>query len=256
MTSLYRVLKSSAADELNNLMQQAVFQEFVGYDRKAKETPRKDQEGDTPEIYVKPQRDEILEEAMEKAEQILQEARDEAERMKQEGYDAGYAEGLTAGREAGSEEARKECEAVIAGLQDQVQQYAEDVSREKDRILESYVDDLKNISLAIGEKIVKTSLKSSSDVVKRMIIAATEKLKKTTWAKIYISSDFSKGEKDIQGDAELLSSLSHLSDHVKIIVMEDADPGTCIVELPGEVMDISVGTQMENIKEILSNARA
>ena len=123
------------------------------------------------------------------------------------------------------------------------------------KLLEEYLDDLKDISLAIGEKIIQTSLKSSSDVVKNMILAATDKLKRTAWAKIYIADSPEVEGREIQGDAELLDQLSKISDNVKIIVMGDAAPGTCIIELPQEVMDISVGTQMENIKEILNNAR-
>ena len=86
-----------------------------------------------------------------------------------------------------------------------------------------------------------------------MILAATEKLKKTAWAKIYVAK--TTEEMDIQGDVQLLRELAKLSDNVKIIVMEDAEPGTCIVELPQEIIDISAGTQMENIRDILNNAR-
>ncbi len=56
-------------------------------------------------------------------------------------------------------------------------------------------------------------------------------------------------------DSELLESLSHLSDNVKIITMNNGDEGTCIIELPDEVIDASVGTQLENIKDILNNVR-
>jgi len=116
------------------------------------------------------------------------------------------------------------------------------------------LDDLKDISLAIGEKIVQTSLKSSSEVVKKMIIAATEKLKKTAWAKIYVAQ--SNSEMELKGDDQLLRELAKLSDNVKIVVMEEADPGTCIIELPHEIIDISANVQMENIRDILTNARA
>ncbi len=52
-----------------------------------------------------------------------------------------------------------------------------------------------------------------------------------------------------------MQELSKLSDNVKIIMLEEEDAGTCIVELPDEVIDMSVKTQLENIKEILNNAR-
>ncbi len=57
--------------------------------------------------------------------------------------------------------------------------YIVDVERLKDKALEKYMDDLKEIALAIGEKIVRTSLRSNARVIERMILAATEKLKKS-----------------------------------------------------------------------------
>ena len=86
-----------------------------------------------------------------------------------------------------------------------------------------------------------------------MILAATEKLKKAAWAKVYIGSG--RETLDIQGDAEFLRSLSKMAESVKVIMMDEEEKGTCIVELPDEIIDISVGTQLENIKEILNNAR-
>ena len=59
---------------------------------------------------------------------------------------------------------------------------------------------------------------------------------------------------NIQGDAELIHELSKLSENVKIVVMEE-ESGTCIVELPNEIIDVSAGTQLENIRGILENAR-
>ena len=35
----------------------------------------------------------------------------------------------------------------------------------------------------------------------------------------------------------------------------EEESGTCIVELPNEIIDVSAGTQLENISGILENAR-
>ena len=100
---------------------------------------------------------------------------------------------------------------------------------------------------------IQTSLKSSGEIIKRMIVGAAGKLKKTQWVKIYVS------QKDagmmIQGDVGLLNELSHISGNIKIIAMDHAEDGSCIIELPEEIIDVSVNTQIENIKGILNNAR-
>ena len=127
------------------------------------------------------------------------------------------------------------------------------VAVEKEKLLEQYVDDRKKISLAIAEKIVQTSLQSSSDIIKRMILAATDKITKKQWAKIYITKCNTGVSMEV--DAEFLEALSRLSDNVKIVTMDNGEEGTCIIELPDEIIDASVGTQLENIKDILNNVR-
>lgn len=198
-----------------------------------------------------------LEGSLEKAQIIIDTARDEAEIIFQKAHDEGYKKGENEGYEEGfrkaSEENKLRYDEEIAKLQSTIKDYIQDVEIEKEKLLEQYVDDLKSIALAIGEKIVQISLKSSGDVVERMILSATEKLKKCAWAKIYIGHNSEKTE--VFGDQQFLKELSKLSDNVKIVLMEDTGPGTCIVELPDEIIDISVGTQLENIKEILNNAR-
>ena len=91
------------------------------------------------------------------------------------------------------------------------------------------------------------------EVIRQMIISATEKLKKTAWVKIYI--DKSDYDMMMEADADVIDELSHLSDNIKFIVMDKEDTGNCIIEMPEEIVDVSVNTQIENIKDILENVR-
>ena len=61
--------------------------------------------------------------------------------------------------------------------------------------------------------------------------------------------------KVLEADADIIDELSHLSDNIKFIVMDKEDNGSCIIEMPEEIVDVSVNTQMENIKDILENVR-
>lgn len=247
---MYRILKDRDAQQDQNAFE--VFQEF------RYEEPKPNPSEPEEEVERPKTREEIaLEEAIYKAEQLLETAREQSEIIIEEARNKGYEDGFREGEKQGFQQAyneqQEELQHEINLQKQQIADYVADMQIEKEKILEQYLDDLKNISLAIGEKIVQASLKSSSQVVKRMILAATEKLKKTAWAKIYIAK--SNEDMEIQGDAQMLKGLSRLSDNVKIIVMEDAEPGTCIVELPQEIIDISTSAQLENIREILNNAR-
>lgn len=258
MKSLYRVLKNQPDDVLG-LEKNILYPEFS--------VEAKKEEKGIPEV------EEIKEEAAEEEEPvsaadilsdiyaegrlILDAAKREAEDVKTEAYQIGFTAGNEAGYKDGREQALNEYdlrfEAEFRNLQKRLADYIKEVENTKERLLEQHIEDLKNISLAIGEKIVQTSLKSSSEVIERMILSATGRLKKSAWAKIYIG----KGQEtmDVRGDVQFLQELSKLSDNVKIIMLEEEDTGTCIIELPDEIIDMSVGTQLENIKEILNNAR-
>ncbi len=197
--------------------------------------------------------EEILEEARAQARQIINDARSQAEYLR----DQGYREGQETGRQDGTREAydeqRRLLDAEIQELQNNISEVIQSVSVEKEKLLEQYVDDLKRISLTVAEKVIQTSLQSSGDIVKRMILAATDKITKKQWAKIYITKCDTAVSMDV--DTEFLDKLSKLSENIKIVTMDNGEEGTCIIELPDEIIDASVGTQLENIKDILNNVR-
>lgn len=199
----------------------------------------------------------LLARAREEAGSILEEAREEAVRLKKEAFDEGvrngYADGLEKGRAQAAEDAkeirRQQQEDFRRGMEEALAA----VEAAKNRCVRDYLDELKDCSIAVAEKVIHISLNSSGDVIRRMILAETEKLKKTAWVKIYMAkTDY---EAMIETDADVVSELSRLSDNVKFIVMEKEERGSCIIEMPNEIIDISVDTQLENIKDIVQNIR-
>lgn len=196
----------------------------------------------------------ILEEARQEAESLLEDARKQCEALREEAEREGRAAGYEAGYEEGEKKSALEGEQALQEFRRDMSELIGSVEKEKKLLLEKYQDDLKNIALAIAEKVIHTSLKSSETVIHRMIMAATDKLRKTEWAKIYISK--AETELAMSADAEFVEALAHLSDHVKIVGMDNEEEGVCIIELPNEIIDASVNTQLENIKDILNNARA
>ena len=123
----------------------------------------------------------------------------------------------------------------------------------KERSLEKYLDELKDCSLAVAEKVICVSLKSSGQIIKRMLVSEIEKLKRTAWVKIYMEkSDYNMM---MEADADVVNELARLSDNIKFIVMNKESNGSCIIEMPEEIVDISVDTQMDNIRELLENIK-
>lgn len=196
--------------------------------------------------------EEVLEEARQQAEEILQQARLEAEELRKNAYEAGYEKGSQEGMSEAYQEYQAKLDRECNQFLDEFESVIKETEETKQELFMKYRQDLKNLAISVGEKVIHISLKSCGDVIEKMIISATEKLKTKEWAKIYIAKCDS--ERMVEGDAQLLNHISHLSKHVKIIVMENEAPGTCIIELPDEIIDASAATQVENIKEILNHA--
>lgn len=254
MRSLPRIMKEP--DKGQDIKPFDFFAGFKIHEEEPEEEPDEAEGPDEEEEAAKAvsaMEEEILAKARAQADKILADARGQAEILREQGYREGLKTGQTDGYRAAYEEEKTLHDVRIQELERNIREVVTDVSVEKEKLLEQYVDDLKRVSLAVAEKIIQTSLQSSGDIVKRMIISATDKMQKKQWAKIYVT----KCETGIsmEVDAEFLEALSKLSDNIKLITMDNGEPGTCIIELPDEIIDASVGTQLENIKDILNNVR-
>jgi len=227
---------------------------------KAQSSPGAAEKPSSPFDYAKIQADALMEEARRDVEAYKQQSRaafeqqlakelDAARRSaREEGYNRGFAEGMADAaketKQQREQQAKEQLEAVRAFL--------EQAARLRDRLLDESREELKDLALAVAEKVIRVSLRGSSDILRRMIESATDKHKRCEWAHIYIA------DCDVRTTAgtipELAKALSHVSDRVRVIPMVDDESGTCIIEMPDEILDASVSTQLGNIREALSNA--
>jgi len=198
----------------------------------------------------------ILADARQEAERIKEEARQELEReleeVRRKVRDEAYSQGFAQGMADAAQEAKLQREQMAVQQTKEVQEFLERAARERDRILDDSREELKDLALAIAEKVIRVSLRSSGDILRRMVEAATDKHKRCEWAHIYIA------DCDVRGSAstvpELTAALRHISSRVRVTPMADDESGTCIVEMPDVILDASVSTQLGNIREALSNA--
>lgn len=245
-------------EEKKEPSQEELFQEQEqGESDKALEEEAASAEEEALSRQWKQEAQEALEEAKKTAREIIEQARAQAEEelaaAKEEGYRTGYGKGYREGMARGEAECREMYKEKLTAFDHDMRRALGSVETAKENCLRRYLDELKDCAIAIGEKVIHISLRSSGEVIKKMIVSATEKLKKTAWVKIYI--DKCDYDMMMETDADILDELSHLSDNIKFIVMDKEERGNCIIEMPEEIVDVSVNTQMENIKDILENVR-
>lgn len=203
--------------------------------------------------YAKVQSDAIMAQAKRQGEalveeyrqQALQEAQQIKEDARREGFNQGYADGLVKAQA----ESRGQMEEALEQQAAQVKEFLDKATDTRDALLAQVQDELCDLSIAVAEKVIHVSLKSSREVILRMVQMATERLKRREWVRIYIGGCDSRELAQIT--PELTASLAGLSDHIKLIPMADDESGTCIIEMPDEIIDASASTQLDNLKGIL-----
>lgn len=221
----------------------------------APSSPEKKETDGGPIQYAQLQAELILRQAQEEADALLEQAREQARRecddiragARDEGYRDGYAQGIA----KAMDDAARDREEMAARMEKDVKQFLEKASLAREEMLAQTQHELLDLCIAVAEKIVRVSLRSSSEVIIRMIQAATERMKRQEWVHIYISGCDTKGLAQIS--PALTSSLASLSQHVKVVPMGDDEGGTCIIETPEEIIDASVSTQLSNIRDVMSD---
>lgn len=198
----------------------------------------------------------MLKEAERQAAEILEKAREaaklEAEEIYRTAQEEGREEGYLAGVAQAMEEGRLHQEQTAARMQDDVERFLEQAGVALDRQLDENLNELRDLAIAIAEKVVCISLRSSTEIIGRMVQAALDKRKHREWIHIYISESDAKRMSQIP--ASLTAAVSGISDRVRIIPMADDDSGTCVIEMPDEIIDASASTQLGNIRGLLSNS--
>ncbi len=217
--------------------------------------PEEETEEETPISYAQVQADLIMADARREAEQLLEQARQdaakEADAVFAQAKESGYQEGYVQGMAQAMTEANQQREKQAAVLEEEVHRFLEKAGALLDNQMDQSVADLRDLALAVAEKVVCVSLKSSADVISRMIQTAIDKRKRKEWVHIYIAECDAK--RLTQMPATLSASLTALSDRVRIIPMAEDESGTCIIEMPDEIVDASAATQLGNLRTILSD---
>lgn len=199
----------------------------------------------------------IMEQAEKDAAQLLEDARQKAEEElaalradavaqgRDEGYREGYGEGLQKAKMEGEAQRLSQMEAEV----EEVRRFLQQATAAREDMLRSTQQELIDLCLAVAEKVIHVSLKSSTGVIARMIQVATEKLRRREWVHIYVGGYTGKELSSITPELKL--SLSGLSEHIKIVPMPEDEVGTLIIEMPDEIIDASASTQVENMRGLL-----
>ena len=170
---------------------------------------------DTPVQYAQLQAELILKQAREEAEQFVEQARAEVQQeldgIRAGARDEGYREGYAQGTAKAMEDAIRDREAAAERMEKDVAEFLEKASLAREEMLGQTREEMLDLCIAIAEKVVRVSLRSSSEVIVRMIQTATERMKRQEWVHIYIPGC------DARGVAQISPALTTTLDRKSVV---------------------------------------
>jgi len=199
-------------------------------------------------------KEEILHQARLKSQQLIQNAvayaddiLSDANKKTQEKYEwaqkAGYEEGLRQGKASAEEK--------IIKLYNDMQLLINTIEGKKAEIISDYEDGLKELVLEVAKKVIDINLDKDDSIFLNIFNNALKEYKKLDWIKVTVSeyeSEFAVTQSD-----KLLEMAKGATD-IEIKVLEGAPRGTCVVETMQNIVDVSIGTQLQKLKTTLVNA--
>lgn len=216
-----------------------------------------------------------LEEALQKSKQIInsaqsyaaeqiQEARrkisEETSNARKRGYTEGHAQGLeqgkkdgyAAGNRAGYEEGQKQAVAENRKYIQELGLMIETVEKSKTKVLKEFETDLDNLAVAIADAIIKKELEIDDKAMRTIILNAMDAYRNQGWVRIYVSPNTANVL--LKADNNIVEALKEVSDNVKVIAANGMNDGGCVLEMPDQVIDAGVDSQLRKIKTAIEDA--
>lgn len=165
------------------------------------------------------------------------------ERASREGFEAGF--------EAGKAEAVKTCEKYLEAAA----RLLSEINAKKEAYYISNEYEMCNTVLDMVRKITLEEIKTDPKVIDRIAANAARSFRNSDYVKISVC----KGEasRELVTDKEFVKSLIPYIPEVEIEELdpEDAPSGTVVLDNGSEIIDASVPTQLDFLREIMKNAR-
>ena len=190
-------------------------------------------------------RQKIINDAKAQADEIMKKVKLDAETELENARKKGFEEGFNAGRG----EALSQCETYVKTAA----QFLSEINSRKEAYFIQNEEKLLDISMEMAEKITLEELKTDKNVLFRIVEQAAKNFRNSDYIKI----SFAKGDvsREVVTDLEFIKTLVGNIPEIEVEVLPEAAEGTVILDNNSEIIDASVPTQLELLKEIMKNSK-
>lgn len=208
-------------------------------------------------MVINGERDRILEEAHEQAETIIAEAKTAAmhylrqaendnaiaaEKARKAGYTDGYS--------AGKRESLAKCETYLKAAAG----FLDEINSRKEAYYISNREEMKETVLELVKKITLQEIKTDPTIIEGIIAQAAKNFRNSDYVKISLAN----GEvaRKLRTDANFVKELIPFIPDIEIEVLNEAEDNTVILDNGSEIIDASVPTQLDFLREIVKNTNS
>ena len=163
------------------------------------------------------------------------------EQAKQEGYDEGFAQG----REESLEKYKRYIDASGKLLSE--------INSRKEAYYISNEEELRTTVFEMVKKITRAELVSDPEIIEGIIGEAAKNFRNSDYIKVTLAED--EMTEKFRTDENLIKEIIPFVPEIEIEFDDEAEEGTVILDNGSEIVDAGVPTQLEFLREILSNTR-
>jgi flagellar assembly protein FliH len=188
---------------------------------------------------------EALQSANQNAKDTEAKAVHEAQQIRQQAHNEGYLEGFNKGFDEAQEEFRKENEPRAELLADLI----ENLSEYEQERLRKNEEELVELALGVASKIIGQELRTNPKAVVKMLTETVMQNHSEEYVRITLAEDLFP--LDVKASDNVRKMLTDMGANVSVLVESAVRPGTIQAETPKGITDMSVDTQLDNIRDIL-----
>ncbi len=188
----------------------------------------------------------LSEKAKNAAAEMLKNAKEESEKLCEAAKKQGYSDGFASGRA----DAEDKCAAYL----DAVGRFLEEINSKKEAYYISNEKELRQTVIETVEKIILAKLKEDDKIVERIVSEAAKNFRNSDFLKISVRG--SEVSKEFRSDKEYVKNAACGIPDIEVEYLpEDEYPeGTVILDNDSEILDASVPTQLEFLREIMGRS--
>ncbi len=187
----------------------------------------------------------IIAEGITESNKIKHDAETEYLIIKEQVKAQAYKEGFDKGKQEGLKKLDDQLESV--------KEFLERLNDNKEEMLVKYEGEIIDLVYNLVQKITMCEVQTNKQIVFDMVKQACKRFRNSDYVKISLAE--CDVDRDIITDEKVLKKISSTIKNIEIELLEDAASGTVIVDNYSEIVDASVPTQLEFLKEVLGSSK-